>query len=86
MRQQLVNQQNMTTANVLILKKNSVRQSEEEMTLFSESKKTNLISKENIFLYSVALNQQEQDKTNLYFKEIIMSHGYDVFDPLIHQD
>lgn len=67
MRQQLVDQQNMTTANVLILKKIPVRQSEEEMTLLSESNKTNLISKENIFLYSVALNQQEQDKTNFFF-------------------
>lgn len=57
----------MTTANVLILKKIPVRQSEEETTLLSESNKTNLISKENIFLYCVALNQQEQDKTNLYF-------------------
>jgi hypothetical protein len=44
MRQQLVDQQNMTTANVLILKKIPVRQSEEEMTLLSESIKTNLIS------------------------------------------
>jgi len=67
MRQQLVDQQNMTTANVLILKKIPVRQSEEEMSLLSELNKTNLISKENIFLYSVALNQQEQDKTNFFF-------------------
>jgi hypothetical protein len=49
MRQQLVDQQNMTTANVLIFKKIPVRQSEEDMTLLSSQTKQILSAKKISF-------------------------------------